>query len=326
MTASGMPHSRPSPSKKLQRLGLLLECWALTRCAVHGRNANLNITAQVTPARRVLHRSYVVGLMARALAQGGIRRSLTQVEWDVSAGCESPFVVELEGREDAPARYVNPDPYDPHVEDIVWFRDQFWFKEYVPTSWPLSLVIETKCRKCPTCLRHRAAQWRIRAEAEINAAPRTWFGTLTLRPEEQFKARCRAEQRLANGGTVFTKLSASEQFREVHREIGRDLTLWLKRIRKESGATLRYCLVAEAHKSGLPHYHCLIHEVNGSASVKERTLRLQWNAGFSKFNLVQNKVAARYVCKYLSKSSLARVRASIDYGNTTCVIASRDRN
>ena len=293
------------------------------RCAEIGRNANLNNTAQVTPARRVLHRSYVVGLMARALAQGGIRRSLTVVEWDVSADCETPFVIELEGREDAPRKYKGT-PWDPAlVPDIIWFREQFWFKEYVPTSWPLSLVIETKCRKCSTCLRHRAAHWRMRAESEINAAPRTWFGTLTLRPEEQFKAKCRAEQRLSEGGTVFTRLSPSEQFREIHREIGRDLTLWLKRVRKESGAKLRYCLVAEAHKSGLPHYHCLVHEVHNSVSVKERTLRLQWNAGFSKFNLVRDKVAARYVCKYLSKSSLARVRASLDYGNTSSDIASR---
>lgn len=292
----------------------------MTRCAVNGRNANLNITAQVTPARRVLHRSYVAGLMARALAQGGIRRSLTVVEWDVSAGCETPFVVELEGRENAPLLYKGT-PYDPAlVEGIMWFRDSFFFREYLPTSWPLSLVIETKCRKCPTCLRRRAAQWRMRAEGEINAAPRTWFGTLTLRPEEHFKARLRAELRLKEGGTLLHELSPDERFRELHREIGRDLTLWLKRIRKESKAKLRYCLVAEAHKSGLPHYHVLVHEVHGSNPVKERTLRLQWNAGFSKFNLVRDKVAARYVCKYLSKSALARVRASVDYGNPTSVI------
>lgn len=277
--------------------------------------ANLNNNAQVTPARRVVHRSYVFGLMARALAQGGVRRSLAQVDWDVSAGCETPFVIELEGREDAPARYRNPNIYDPTVQDIVWFRDQFWFKEYVPASWPLTLVIETKCRRCPTCLRHRAAHWRIRAEGEINAAPRTWFGTLTLRPEEQFKAKLRAELRLSGGGTRFIDLSPDQQFSEVHREISRDLTLWLKRVRKESGAKLRYCLVAEAHKSGLPHYHVLVHEVNGSYPVKERTLRKQWIAGYSLFKLVTDKRASRYVCKYLSKSSLARVRASIDYGN-----------
>ena len=177
MTTSRCPHDYPK-LKRIYRLGLLLRVWALTRCAENRRNANLNITAQVTPARRVLHRSYVAGLMARALAQGGVRRSLTVVEWDVSSGCETPFVVELEGRDNAPVLYTGS-AYDPAlVEGIMWYREQFFFREYLPTSWPLSLVIETKCRRCPTCLRHRAAQWRIRAEGEILAAPRTWFGGL----------------------------------------------------------------------------------------------------------------------------------------------------
>lgn len=270
--------------------------------------ANLINTAQVTPARRVLHRSYVFGLMRQALSAGGVRKSLTHVHWDVSAGCETPHIVELEGRLD-PLR-VTDHP------SIVSQGSSFYFRENVPQQASLSLTVETKCRRCRVCLQRRSAEWRIRAEAEINAAPRTWFGTLTLSPSAHAIAVYRADQRLSRGGTLLGNLSPDEQFSEVHKEIGKDLTKWLKRVRKESGAKLRYCLVAEAHKTGLPHYHVLIHEVSGSETVKERTLRRQWIAGFSRFNLVSNKIAARYVCKYLSKSSLARVRASVDYGNS----------
>lgn len=280
------------------------------------RSANLIITAQVTPVRRVVHRSYVQAMMGRALAAGGVRRSLTHVHWDVSGKCETPHLMEIEGRLDKPRR----DPWG-HT-NIVHQGVLTHFDDCLPQQAPLLLVMETRCRKCPPCLRLRGWEWRTRMCAEILAAPRTWFGTLTLRPEEHIRAEYRAHARLSSGGTDFAKLDPGSQFREVHAEISRDLTLWLKRIRKESGATLRYCLVAEAHKSGDPHYHVLVHETVGGGSVKERQLRQQWTLGHSKFNLVTDKKAAAYVAKYLSKSSLARVRASIDYGNTSRDIAS----
>lgn len=128
-------------------------------------------------------------------------------------------------------------------------------------------------------------------------------------------ASLRAEARLAKRGVRWAELSPAEQFQARHQEISRDLTTWLKRVRKQSGARLRYLLVAEAHKSGLPHYHALIHERRFSVPVTERVLRHQWNLGFSKFQLVEGSEAAWYVAKYLAKDARARVRASVRYGN-----------
>jgi len=56
--------------------------------------------------------------------------------------------------------------------------------------------------------------------------------------------------------------------------------------------------------------------VRESDRIGERVLRRQWTLGFSKFNLVDEKDprAAHYVCKYLSKTAEARVRASLQYG------------
>ena len=274
------------------------------------------ISAQLTPARRVLHRSRVKAMMQRALAEGGIRRSLTHVHWDVSGKCESPPIIEFEGRLNAEEKLENWEATD-HANIVADHRSLtsvYRFKDLFPHSLPLLLTMETKCRQCPPCLKARAWEWQIRAEAEILAAPRTWFGTLTLNPEHHTLATFAAMKRLHKGGTDFADLSLQAQSSEVHTEIGRQVTKWLKRIRKESGARLRYCLVAEHHKSGLEHLHVLVHETNGGGSVKERTLRLQWQCGFSKWNLVKDKGAARYVCKYLTKSSLARVRASLEYG------------
>lgn len=179
------------------------------------------------------------------------------------------------------------------------------------------LEMDVRCRQCIECLKARARHWKLRAQAEIKATEgRTWFGTLTLRPDAHFKAVSRARLRLAAQGIDFDRLDAKEQFSERVREIGPEITLWLKRVRKESGALLRYLLVVESHKSGLPHFHVLIHEVRADAPVRNRTLGSQWLLGFSDFRLVAQGIntAANYVTKYLTKSAISRVRASKGYG------------
>jgi hypothetical protein len=118
-------------------------------------------------------------------------------------------------------------------------------------------------------------------------------------------------------GIDFERLPPAEQFSLRHTEISRELTKYLKRVRKESGAKFRFLLVAEAHKSGLPHYHLLLHEHDQFRPVRKSVLEAQWKAyGFSKWRLIEDERAARYVCKYLSKDAIARVRASIRYGST----------
>lgn len=174
--------------------------------------------------------------------------------------------------------------------------------------------IDVRCRKCPNCLRQRGWAWTNRAKAEIARSSRTWFGTLTLSPAQHDRVRLLATKRNAGRAVTWERLSQEEQFAERVREITPEITLWLKRIRKESGAKLRYVLVAEAHKSGLPHFHMLVHEQHGGGDVKHRMLTGQWKLGFSRFTVVQDNRAAVYVCKYLTKSALSRVRASVRYG------------
>ena len=59
----------------------------------------------------------------------------------------------------------------------------------------------------------------------------------------------------------FDTLSDGEQFRLIHNEIGKEFTLYFKKLRKAAKNTrLRYLLVAEAHKDGFPHYHAFLHE------------------------------------------------------------------
>ena len=178
----------------------------------------------------------------------------------------------------------------------------------------MSMILHTRCRKCETCMRLRASEWTYRAISEVREAARTWFGTLTLSPESQHLMVSRARQRLWSGGTDFDMLSPNDQFSERMREIGREVTLYLKRVRKESGAALRYIIVAEAHLSGAPHLHILVHEADIEKPVRYATLAKQWKLGFTKFKLARDVKAAAYVCKYISKALMARVRASQSYG------------
>lgn len=231
------------------------------------------------------------------------------LHWDVSHKCLDPVGLEIVG---LPDRMPDPnikrgwDPKDP--------------------SWKTPFVVDmaVRCRRCSNCLKVRASLWRHRAETEMFSSERTWFATLTLAPHNQHRCLALARQRADRNGIDFETLSASEQFRARVREASRHLTLFLKRVRKNSGARFRYLLVAEAHKSGAPHFHALIHERAGEP-ISWAVLTAAWDQGFSKFKLAKDgsgpfdqsdRKFARYVCKYLAKSALARVRASVRYGET----------
>ncbi|AXH76181.1 MAG: replication initiator protein [Microviridae sp.] len=284
----------------------------LTPCAERGEATDLIISAQVTPAFRAVlqerqrrarkarrrYRLYDLKSLAR-IAASGIGRGFVQEtpqrgSWDMSGDCASPVPVQM---------------------DAASSRLQGEYR--VRTAGPIfGLTMHTRCRRCPPCLRNRSAKWAYRATEEIAGSARTWFATFTLSPHHHALMRMRASARLRPRGVDLELLPVEERIREVGAEYTRELTKWVKRIRKNSGAALRYMLVQEQHKSGLPHFHAVIHEVNTDEPVRHATLTSGWKLGFSKFKLVEGPKAAWYVAKYLAKDVLSRVRASIGYGKT----------
>lgn len=190
----------------------------------------------------------------------------------------------------------------------------------------LTAELSARCRKCTGCLAYRRVLWTARAMDEVAAANRTWFGTLTFSPESQFIIKCRAELAVQRRRREpFSSLRPSEQFVELCRYSNEEVTKFLKRVRKNSGVPLRYLLVSEAHKSGRPHHHVLLHEPG--EPVRKATLEAAWQKlGFSKFKLVdRDRGSAAYVCKYLSKDAQTRVRASQHYGRAYYVRALSER-
>lgn len=194
--------------------------------------------------------------------------------------------------------------------------------------------------------------WKARAFTEYERHFRTFFGTLTLRPEIDAQLDAEAVVRLHKRGVDFYALDPDELFRVRVKVGGELLTDWLKRVREAVAyrdgqrPALRYLLIAEPHngaktsdaKRHRPHWHVLLHEDERCSFVlptewakhpsgqvirdkwgnpfvsDDALLRSQWNAGQSRFQLATTSQAATYLCKYISKAVAYRVRASQRYG------------
>lgn len=271
-----------------------------------------------------MHHDNLQRLIARGIGNGMERISVMRWKWDISGDCRSGYSRLLfarpeGGRRGRTIKWTN----------TIWGRRLRWVEKPAErhitvkpgSPVPYELEIITRCRKCDRCRRARSSLWRMRAKQEISTAKRTWFGTATLRPAMQMLYLNRARQEMARHGIDFDALDEEEQFRERVRAISPDITKFIKRVRKNSGAPLRYLWVAERHKSGAPHFHMLVHEMDEASPVRYNVLTSAWWLGFTRFKLIEDTKAAGYVSKYLSKDACARVRASLHYGSTSLDIA-----
>lgn len=241
--------------------------------------------------------------------------SPTIVEWEVAGDCMAPVRFSKLGR-DTGKQGFRANVFT-RLGQVSYGHD---------AKAPIEVVFETRCRKCPACKRAKKRMWSVRAEIETRRATRTWFGTLTFKPDYLFRAKLIAEAKALSRHTLPSELTEEERFTAMVAVCGREVTLMLKRLReRELTRAVRYLLVAEAHKSGNPHFHMLLHEYG--TPITKRELDLQWYPhGFCMWRLVPKGIeventelrsAVRYVCKYLAKSTRARVRASGGYGNTS---------
>jgi uncharacterized cysteine cluster protein YcgN (CxxCxxCC family) len=111
-------------------------------------------------------------------------------------------------------------------------------------------------------------------------------------------------------------LTDDEKYAVRIEELGAEMTTMLKRLRKQLWLphSLRYLLVTERHKSGLPHFHALIHE-SGEIAITHRQISYAWSLGFTNVKLLDGEArAAWYIVKSLAEADHARVRASLQYG------------
>lgn len=246
-----------------------------------------------------IHHDRALRLFLRALNGGAVRDGLSSCTWSVHGDCEFPEHIEVVGR----PRTHGGDPFR---------ADKFF--SFVGRSATVIVRLSTRCRKCHHCRRHRTSQWRYRILTEYKRAARTWVGTLTLSPERQYYSLVEARAEALARGVPWQSLSAEERFQRHALFQLKEVTRYVKRFRKECKVPFRYFVVTERHKSGLPHFHMLVHETT-LRPIKHKTLSDQWNWGFERWRLAdENPRSVTYVAKYLTKDMLSRVRSSQHYG------------
>lgn len=164
----------------------------------------------------------------------------------------------------------------------------------------LAVTAYRPCRRCSKCLQFRAMQWRERAMAEIESAPRTWMVTLTFSPVHLagILAEC--------GGDHSPRAIDAAAYRHVQR--------FFKRIRKTTRQRFRYFAVFErGEETGRAHYHVLMHEIG--RPISKAMIERQWRSHVHCRLVASTRGAASYVSKYATKSLDVRVRASSHYGH-----------
>lgn len=245
-------------------------------------------------------------ILADAIYKGAVRKDglAHRWTWNAAGNCMRPPDVQLVARTE--------------------YKGALHSRVHPVEARTVMLDMNVPCRLCDECRARKAAHWKFRAQAEIAHWPRTWFGTLTLSTESQYLMKLRAADNLGwkrkpKGATTtlrFEDLTEGEQFQLRCTEIGKEIQLYQKRFRKAAGGKYRMLVVFEQHESGLPHAHMLVHECDALAPVRKKTLQEQWRLGFSSFKLVDktNPSSGSYICKYIAKENLSRVRASQFYG------------
>lgn len=258
------------------------------RCARAKRILDIQRTGDTVPRFRPAGETLPVHRRARS---EGRLLSLASAEWSVAGDCERPVYVEVAGRRTVSSALGKASPTN--------FTDLY-----------------VRCRKCPACLRARAAHWRMRIRFEVMASLSTWFVTYTVKPDWHVRWTYEVEQKYS-GDAVFAALCRREY---------RELTLAHKRLRR-AGHNFRFVAVTERHKSGWPHFHVLYHQIVPSLTTRvlagnrfEGVEPMAWPFGFVSAKLVRQDIEQEvspvvgYIAKYLVKSPDAQIRASLHYG------------
>lgn len=258
---------------------------------------------------------------AGAGAALSVRGNLVRAEWDIAPHCSRPYVRTELGS----SRGYGATPAQ---------------KAAVGPAAACRVDIATPCRRCDACLAQRRRLWSARARSETEGAPETWFGTLTFRPELQNHWLWKCREDAFHDGVDFDQLTVETQFAHRLRRAGSEARKYIARLRQvlpcpdllgDRVPNWRYLLVAERHTQGgddtRPHFHMLLHSIHAGFPVPLEDypgkpgsqswpgiLEREWSAcGFSKWRPVDASDCT-YLCKYLSKDSNNRVRASQNYG------------
>jgi hypothetical protein len=246
-----------------------------------------------------------------ALEKGASLLTPTYATWDIQGPCIRPINLDQEGYGHLQTSWKGVTAGGATEDQTEWQQNR-------------TLSAMVPCRQCSACLKARMVLWGRRSAAEWERGSalglRAWFGTLTFGPAARFRFLSQTRARLDRSGCLLEGLNPVDRFAEQHRETGPEVTKYLKRLRKGNEAKkynsvrFKYMLSVEPHKDWSPHYHLMVHEVSDLMPIRKTALEGHWPHGHVQWRLVKDAKAAFYAAKYLSKFSIARVRASREYG------------
>lgn len=255
---------------------------------------------------RIIHHDRAVTILKKAVLAGAERTGPLSARWNISGNCTDTYWMTYQGR-----------PRDPGEGP---FREG---SKHTHTGGKGTIYIDigTRCRRCAACLKNRMLSWRYRAKRETMRAARNWWGTLTFAPSQRYRIEVEARRYAASRSVAWETLSDEERFSRIVAFSLKEVTKYLKRVRKAAKASFRYVLVTERHKSGDPHFHLIVHETE-LHPITHKILSGQWNGknfslGFEKWRLIPFGDEERhvgYVTDYISKALASKVRASQRYG------------
>lgn len=295
-----------------------------------------------------MHVNALRALGSRAMLYGAVYHSPIRFEWDLHRRCTRPARVDLFARPDRDAPTSERLPHWGQLNvpcrkclECRTMRSNQWrqraLREFAVSSRTRMLTFTF----APT--QHYRADQRIRRAIPLELAKLQSELTLLVdlpsaelkhfpwakRAIQRQEALQRIARSLAERSVPLSGPDSKILFDLRQRELGKELTLFLKRLRERYGASLRYLLVAEQHTdrlAGRPHFHMLLHELDHSQPLRSALIKASWRRrlGHMHAKLRDGDTrAAGYVTKYLTKSPAIGIRASKFYGGvrpaaTTC--------
>jgi hypothetical protein len=159
-------------------------------------------------------------------------------------------------------------------------------------------VLKIPCTKCIECRANHAKEWAVRAYMETKQNPTGIFLTLSYDNKH---------------------LPIGELGNPTLRK--RDITLFKKRLRERTGATIKTFECGEyGEKRGRPHYHMIIwnwkptderlikQNISGDSLFNSQYLEKIWSKGLIIYGNISYESAA-YVARYVNKKKITRALA-----------------
>lgn len=143
------------------------------------------------------------------------------------------------------------------------------------------LYIPTKCGYCIECRKQKQREWRVRLEEELRSNY-GYFITLTISPEgiKDLEEK--------------TRLNWEENPNEI---ASKGLRLFLERVRKDTGKSMRHWCVTELGESkDRIHLHGIFFGQKSAELIKKH-----WKYGFSFIGQYCNSRSVNYMTKYMLK-------------------------